>query len=101
MEKTAMKKATKEDLLALVYGDEVYLRNGSFATKFDYVGRMPSSPDGYLIFSRGETLKHLYIGKDGTFRGEWFIGEYDNKFMINLRIEELEKELSDLKSELH
>jgi hypothetical protein len=94
-----MKKMTAEDLLALEYGDSVFLRHDSHTTTYRYVGRMPSSKR-YLIFSNGENLKHLYIGEDNSFRGEWFSGEYDDKFMLQIRIEELEKELEFLRKEL-
>ena len=93
-----MKKMTAEDLLALEYGDSVFLRQDSYGTLFRYVGRMPSSKR-YLIFSNGENLKHLYIGEDNSFRGEWFSGEYDDKFMLRIRMEELEKELEFLRKE--
>lgn len=96
-----MKLLTAEDLLSLEYGDKVYYRNeqSSFVSTFRYVGRMPSSKR-YLIFSEGELLKHLYIYNDNTFKGEWYGGEYDDDFIIKVRIEELKKELSFLTSEL-
>lgn len=94
-----MKKLTIEDLLSLTYGDTVYYRTGSYTTTYRYVGRMPSS-DMYLIFSSGEKLKHLYIPENNVFKGEWYAGEYDDKFFIKIRIEELTKELETLKTEL-
>jgi hypothetical protein len=94
-----MEKITAEQLLNLEYGDTIYLVNKSFAYSFRYVGRMPSS-QRYLIFSSGETLKHIYVNKDGTFRGNWYIGEWTDEFCIKLRIEELEAELKTLKEEL-
>jgi hypothetical protein len=95
-----MKKLTAEDLFSLKYGDKVYLRTGSYAQSFDYVGRIPSSKERYLIFSSGETLKHLYINDNGEFRGEWFGGDFDDKFFIKLQIETLEKQLQDLRMDL-
>lgn len=95
-----MKKLTAVELLSLKYGDIVYFRTGSYTTTFRYVGRMPSS-QRYLIFSCGEKLKHLYISeKDNSFSGEWYQGEFDDKFIIRIRIDELEKELETLKEEL-
>lgn len=95
-----MKQLTADDLLSLKYGDKVYFRGkSSFTTTFSYVGRMPSSKR-YLIFSCGENLKHLYIGENGEFRGEWFSGEFDDKLIINIRIKELEDELQTLRNEL-
>ena len=95
-----MERLTAEQLLSLKYGDKVYFRRGSYIDGYRYVGRMPSS-ENYLIFSMGETLKHLYISeKDNTFRGDWFGGEFDEKFIIQLRIKELEKELEELKKEI-
>jgi len=96
-----MKRLTSEDLFSLQYGDRVYHRkSSSYCDAFRYVGRMPSS-ERYLIFSEGEKLKHLYINQDGTFRGEWYSGDYDDKFIIQVRIVELEKELETLRKELH
>lgn len=94
-----MEKITAEQLLNLKYGDTIYLVNKSFADSFRYVGRMPSS-ERYLIFSCGETLKHIYVNEDGTFRGNWYIGEWTDEFCIKLRIEELEAELKTLREEL-
>lgn len=95
-----MRKLTASDLLNLKYGDKVFLRNGSYTTTFSYVGRMSSS-NRYLIFSSGENLKHLYISeRDDSFKGEWFKGEFDDKFVIKLCIEELEKELEQLHHDL-
>jgi len=95
-----MEKLTANDLLSLKYGDKVYFRKGSYTITFRYVGRMPSS-ERYLIFSNGENLKHLYISpKDDSFRGEWYGGVFDDKFIIKIRIEELEDELKTLRKEL-
>lgn len=94
-----MEKITAEQLLNLKYGDKIYLVNKSYADSFRYVGRMPSS-ERYLIFSCGETLKHIYVNEDGTFRGNWYIGEWNDEFCIKLRIEELEAELKTLREEL-
>jgi hypothetical protein len=94
-----MKKLTAEELLSLQYGDTVYFRTGSYTDSFRYVGRMPSS-ERYLIFSCGEKLKHLYIGEDNAFRGEWYSGVFDDKLIIKIRIEELEHELKTLKEDL-
>jgi hypothetical protein len=93
-----MKKLTAEDLFALQYGDRVYRFNGSDMHPFQYVGRMPSSPKSYLIFSDGEKLTHLYIHTDGSFKNEWFGGNYDIDFVDSLEIERLEKRLEYLKS---
>jgi len=95
-----MNRLTAKDLLALEYGATVFLRNGSYVTTFRYVGRMPSN-ERYLIFCSGENLKHLYISeKDDTFKGEWYSGEFDERFIIELRISELETELSKLRAEI-
>ncbi|CAB4128118.1 hypothetical protein UFOVP104_17 [uncultured Caudovirales phage] len=95
-----MERLIAEELLSLQYGDTVYFRTGSYTDAFRYVGRMPSS-ERYLIFSCGEKLKHLYISeKDNSFRGEWYRGEFDDKYIIQIRINELEKELENLKEEM-
>jgi len=96
-----MKKLKAEDLFSLEYGDTIYLRQGSYMRTYRYVGRMPCSPEKYLILSDGENLKHIYISKDGEFKGEWYNGEYDEKFNIKLQIEDLEVELKALKEELN
>lgn len=93
-----MKKLNTEDLLNLQYGDKVWKFNGTCMYSFDYVARMPSSPDRYLIFSEGEKLIFLYIHIDGTFRGDWYSGDFDTDFIDNLEIEKLEKRLAELKS---
>jgi hypothetical protein len=92
-----MKKLTVDDLLNLKYGDKVYKFNGTDMDQFQYVHRMPSSPDRYLIFSAGEKLIHLYIHTDGTYNGEWYSGDYSIEFIDNLEIELLEKKLEKLK----
>ena len=92
-----MKKLTAEDLFNLEYGDRVYRFNGTDMHPFRYVGRMPSSPEQYLIFSEGEHLTHLYIHTDGTHRYEWYGGDYDTEFADRLAIERLEKRLAKLK----
>jgi hypothetical protein len=92
-----MKKLTAEDLFNLKYGDKVYRFNGYDMEPFRYVGRIPSSPDRYLIFSYGERLIHLYIHTDGTYSHDWYIGDYDIKFVDQLEIERLEKRLAKLK----
>ncbi len=94
-----MEKITAEQLLNLQYGDTIYLVSKSYAENYRYVGRMPSS-ERYLILSHGETLKHIYVNQDGTFRGNWYIGEWNDEFCIKLRIDELESELKFLKEEL-
>ena len=94
-----MKRLTAEDLLNLKYGDKVYLRQKSYSTPYRFVGLMPSSKR-YIILSCGQNLKHLYIREDGTFIGEWFGGKFDEKVLIQLEIETLEKELQSLKNEL-
>jgi hypothetical protein len=91
-----MKKLTSEDLFNLQYGDRVYRFDGNSMHPFQYVARMPSSPDRYLIFSEGETLTHLYIS-NGLFRYEWYSGDYDSNFVDKIEIERLEKRLEKLK----
>ena len=95
-----MKKLTAEDLFALQYGETVYRFRGLSVQSFQYVGRMPSSPDSYLIFSEGEMLTHLYIHKDGTFRDEWYGGEFNSNIVDLIEIGRLEKRLEELKSRL-
>ena len=95
-----MKKLTSEDLFNLQYGDRVYRFDGENMHPFQYVGRMPSSPDRYLIFSEGETLTHLYIHTNGAFRNEWYGGDYDSNFIDKIEIERLEKRLEKLKDRL-
>ena len=93
-----MKKLTPEDLFALQYGDKVYRFYGDNFHPFQYVGRMPSSPERYLIFSEGETLAHLYIHTDGTHRGDWYAGEFDSDVVDAIEIERLEKRIEQLKN---
>jgi hypothetical protein len=92
-----MKELTAEDLLNLNYGDRVYRFNGTDMHPYRYVGRMPSSPDRYLIFSDGEQLTHLYIHTDGTHKCDWYSGDYDREFVDQLEIESLEKRIARLK----
>ena len=93
-----MNKLTANELLALKYGDKVYRFDDKYMHPFRYVGRMPSSPERYLIFSEGETLTHLYIHTDGTFRYDWYSGDYSTEFVDKLEIERLEKRLEYLKN---
>jgi hypothetical protein len=80
---TPMTKMMVGDLRSLRFGDKVYYGNGSDIRSLRYVGRMPSSEEHYLIFCDGEFLMHLYIGHDDTFRGDWFMGEYNSEFAGN------------------
>jgi len=94
-----MKKLTAEDLFALQYGDRVYKHSGmGNFTAYRYVGRMPSSPERYLIFSAGESLTHLYIKTDNSFYFDWYSGDFDSSFADKIEIEELEKRLEYLKN---
>ena len=97
-----MKKLTAEDLFALQYGDRVWRFNGELTQSFRYVGRMPSSPDRYLILSDGEMLTHIYINTDGEIYGgyEWYSGDYDKKVFDLIEIEVLEKRLEKLKERI-
>lgn len=95
-----MKQLTADDLFALKYGDRVWRINGYNAQQFRYVGRMPSSPDRYLILSDGEMLTHIYIHTDGTFRDVWYSGEYDGKVFDLIEIEKLENRLQKLKERI-
>jgi hypothetical protein len=76
-----MTKMTADDFRRLRFGDYVYFGYGSKFRSLRYVGRMPSAENCYFIFSDGEYLNHLYIGKDDNFMGSWFMGKYDTKVM--------------------
>lgn len=78
-----MTKMTADDLRSLRFGDKVYYGNGVGIRSLNYVGRMPIVEERYLIFSDGEYLTHLYIDRDNTFRGDWFMGKYDSEFFGN------------------
>lgn len=95
-----MKRLTAEELLNLSYGDRVYRVKGGVVMPFRYVGRMPSSPVRYLIFSEGEMLTHLYINESGEFKDIWLAGDYDDNVINALEIEYLEKRLKILKENL-
>lgn len=93
-----MKKLTADDLLALTFGEKVYLVKGEHIVGYRYVGRMPGSEDRYLIFSAGEDLIHLYINKaTKEFRGDWYSGPYDSVFVGNLLISILEDRIDSIK----
>jgi hypothetical protein len=83
--KAPMTKMTADDLRALRHGDKVFYGSGYNLRSLRYVGRMPSSEEHYLIFCDGEFLMHLYIGHDHTFRGDWYVGEYDSEFAGNYK----------------
>lgn len=91
-----MTKMTADDLLRLRHGDKVFYGNGSGVRSLRYVGRMPTGEDGYLIFSDGEFLMHLYINRDNTFRGDWFMGKYDSEFVGNYKIDYLKKQIESV-----
>ena len=78
-----MVKMTADDLRRLRFGDKVYFGSGSNIRSLRYVGRMPSSEEHYLIFCDGEYVTHLYITKDNTFNGDWFMGKYESEFVGN------------------
>lgn len=82
-----MHKLTAQELRNLKYGEKIYrfdpIKEYSFRG-FQFVGLMPSCKN-YLILSDGETLAHLHISdKDDLFRGDWYSGEYDSKFVGQL-----------------
>jgi hypothetical protein len=91
-----MNKMRAEDLRGLKHGDKIYRNSGFEFIGLDFVGFMPRN-EGYLIFCKGEYLTHLYIGTDDIFRGDWYSGEYDSKFVGKLRIEYLEDRISSAK----
>jgi hypothetical protein len=95
-----MQKLTAEDLLNLQYGDRVHKFNGRCMDSYRYVGRMPSSPDRYLIFSEGEKLIHLYIHLDGTYKGDWYNGDFSIEFVDQLELERLEKRIAELRKSM-
>jgi hypothetical protein len=93
-----MTKMTAEDLLCLRHGDKVYYGNSSTIRSLNYVGRMPKGENVYLIFSDGEFLMHLYIGRDNTFRGDWFMGKYDSKFVGNYMIDYYKSQIGSVEN---
>jgi len=92
-----MTKMTADDLRRLRHGDTVFYGNGSTLRSLRYVGRMPSGEAHYLIFSDGEFLKHLYLGRDGSFHDDWFMGAYDNEFVGNYIIENYQKKIESIR----
>ena len=75
-----MKKLTAEDLMSLKYGDKVWRFFDGECEGFRFVAIMPSNKR-YLIFEHGEKLIHLYVADRGVFKGDWYGGEYDSKFV--------------------
>lgn len=92
-----MKKLTTEDLFNLKYGEHVFRFNGKIMEPFRYVGRMPGSPELYLIFSQGERLVHQYMPTYTEQIYEWYGGDWDINFVEELEIRRLEKRLAELK----
>lgn len=79
-----MKELSVDDLRSLKWGDKVYRISGGNHRGLRFVGFMPGSPC-YLIFCDGEYLEHLYINeKDNSFRGKFYGGEYNSKFIGEL-----------------
>lgn len=90
---STMKIADAEILKNLEYGQKVYRLEGAELRGFRFVGVMPSCKN-YLIFEDGEMLVHLHISsKDNSFRGDWYVGEYDSKFLGQLKIQRLLKKI--------
>lgn len=92
-----MEKLTAETLKKLNHGDQVYRVSGLRIKSLKYVGRMPGSPEKYLIFCDGEYLTHLYIGKDGEFKDDFYKGEYDSEFMGNILINKHIKKINSIR----
>jgi hypothetical protein len=88
---------TADDLLRLRHGDKVFYGNGSNIRSLRYVGRMPTGENVYLIFSDGEFLMHLYVARDNTFRGDWFMGEYDSKFVGKYMVDYHKRQIESVK----
>lgn len=93
-----MRKLTAEDLRNLKVGEKVYRHSGRSFRKLHFVGIMQPADPNYLIFCEGEHLEHLYISrKDDSFRDDWYGGEYDSKFVGELKIKQLEREIESVK----
>jgi hypothetical protein len=96
-----MQKLTANDLLNLKYGDTItQVKNNGYASQYRYVGRMPSSPNNYLILSAGEKLIHIYIPSTGILKEVddcWYGGDFDVNFTDKLMIEYHEKQIELLK----
>lgn len=93
-----MKKLTAEDLRNLKIGTKVYRCTGRGFRGLHFVGIMQPADPNYLIFCDGEHLEHLYISrKDDSFHDTWYGGEYDSKFVGELKIKQLEREIESVK----
>lgn len=92
-----MNKLTADDLRNLNYGEKVVRFKNGESRGLRFVAKMPSCSN-YLIFEDGEYLTHLHISSvDNSFSGEWYGGEYDSKFIGNLRIKWLEDRIESTK----
>lgn len=85
-----MEKLNEEQLRNLKWGDKVYKFDRDSFRGLYFVGKMPKG-ENYLIFCDGEYITYLYISKDGSFQNEWYAGEYDSKFVGELKLAQLRK----------
>lgn len=91
-----MKELTAEDIRTLQHGDVVYRWDCTHFRKLRFVGPMPGSTK-HFIFCDGEYLTYLFISKDDNFANEWYSGEYDSKFVGNLKLAELNRKIEGVK----
>lgn len=92
-----MKKLDSKQLKSLNWGDKVYRFDRWDFRKLYFVGKMPRS-ENYLIFCDGDYLTYLYINKDDSFSYDWYSGEYDSKFVGELKLKELKSRIESVKS---
>lgn len=92
-----MKKLDAAGLFNLKFGEKVYRISGRNERQLRFVSVMPSSKN-YLIFEDGEYLTHLFINpKNGSFKDSWYSGEYDFKFIGELKLDYLLQEIENVK----
>lgn len=89
-----MEKMTLEDFADLKHGDTVFKDDGASIRSLRFVGIMPDNIN-YLIFCRGEYLTYLYLPK---YANNWWIGEYNPKFIGKLLIARLNAKIRSIKA---
>ena len=97
-----MKKITAGDLRNLEHGEQVWRSDGYSVRSLRFVGIMPGNPN-YIILCDGEYLTHLYISPknddDGEdYRGEWYSGEYDSKFVGEIMLKYHQEKIESIQS---
>lgn len=88
-----MKLLSARELHQLKPGDKVHYFNGRDMVKFYFVGKTPKC-ENLLIFANGSDVRSFWVSTTEYLVYHFYSGEYDSKFVGNLIIEALKKDIT-------